>query len=117
METFLKDRPGAGATILHIRPDAAPTLPAQDDLIPAVEPSVLIEDCPDPEALLTQLLTQVTDTEIGPTAALSGYVLSEDPAYLPEGGPARTLARRLGRDRILALLIDSFIRTHTTPGE
>lgn len=117
METFVKDRPGAGATILHIRPDTAPTLPVQEDAIPADEPSAAVEDCADPEILLARLLEQVADTEIGPVAALSGYILSDDPAYLPEDSSARTLARRLGRDRMLALLIDSFTRTHTTSEE
>jgi len=45
--------------------------------------------------------------------SLSGYLVTEDPTYLPEDAVVRAMARQLGRDRMLALLITVYLRAHT----
>ncbi len=40
-----------------------------------------------------------------PVKQLSGYILSEDPTYIPDIDGARRVIRRLDRDDILAALI------------
>ena len=43
-----------------------------------------------------------------PVKQLSGYILSEDPIYIPDIDGARNAVRRLDRDDILAALIMNY---------
>ncbi len=47
-----------------------------------------------------------------PIQQLSGYILSEDPTYIPASGEARHEMRTLDRDEILAELISSYFKTN-----
>ena len=60
---------------------------------------------PDAEASLTERYDVIP--------SLSGYLVTEDPTYLPEDAVVRAMARQLGRDRMLALLITVYLRAHT----
>ncbi|MBQ7383991.1 MAG: IreB family regulatory phosphoprotein [Clostridia bacterium] len=44
-----------------------------------------------------------------PVTQLSGYILSEDPTYIPDTDGARKIIRRLDRDDILAELIKNYL--------
>ena len=44
-----------------------------------------------------------------PVAQLTGYVLSEDPLYLPDWRNARGLISRVDRDELLKLVIEYYL--------
>lgn len=68
---------------------------------------------PDAEASLTELLRLMKQERYDVIPSLSGYLVTEDPTYLPEDAVVRAMARQLGRDRMLALLITVYLRAHT----
>ena len=43
-----------------------------------------------------------------PAAQLAGFLLTEDPTYLPPG-PARVLSRRINRDELLVEIVEVYI--------
>ncbi len=45
-----------------------------------------------------------------PAKQLSGYILSEDPIYIPDTNGARSTVRRLERDDILTALITEYFK-------
>ena len=49
-----------------------------------------------------------------PITQLTGYLVTEDPTYLPECGRARALARHIGRDKLMELLIAEYMDHHPT---
>ena len=59
---------------------------------------------------LTELIAIIRESGQDPVTQLSGYLITEDPIYLPEGTEARAIARRVGRDKLLETLIDLYIR-------
>lgn len=67
---------------------------------------------PDVEVSLAELLCLLRNEGIDAIPALSGYLITDDPTFLPEDGNARSVARRVGRDRMLAQLIADFAATH-----
>ena len=62
------------------------------------------------EASLSELIAIIRDCGQDPVTQLSGYLITEDPTYLPEGTAARAIARRVGRDQLLTTLIELYIR-------
>lgn len=44
-----------------------------------------------------------------PVTQLAGYLVTDDPTYLPECCHARALARRIGRDKLLEILIEQYL--------
>ena len=70
--------------------------------------------CPSCEASLTELISIIQDSGQNPVTQLSGYLITEDPTYLPEaanekGTTARSIARRVGRDKLLTTLIELYL--------
>jgi uncharacterized protein (UPF0297 family) len=61
------------------------------------------------EASLNELIAAIRTSGQDPVTQLSGYLITEDPTYLPEGTHARPLARRVGRDKLLATLIELYL--------
>ncbi len=49
-----------------------------------------------------------------PITQLTGYLITEDPTYLPECARARALARHIGRDKLMELLIEEYMDHHPT---
>ncbi len=70
------------------------------------------DDVHDAGDALTELIKMIEQEQYDVIPSLSGYLITEDPTYLPEDGTVRAAARRLGRDRMLSLLISSYIQTH-----
>ncbi|MBP3666308.1 MAG: IreB family regulatory phosphoprotein [Clostridia bacterium] len=66
--------------------------------------------CHSCESSLSTLIAIIRDSGQDPVTQLSGYLITEDPIYLPEGTQARAIARRIGRDRLLETLIELYIR-------
>ena len=73
----------------------------------------LVDLDPDAEASLTELLRLMKQERYDVIPSLSGYLVTEDPTNLPEDAVVRAMARQLGRDRMLALLIIVYLRAHT----
>lgn len=106
MDTQSQQETRPTATILHLELSAVLESPSESP----VQAIAVEEECADPRKALNELLLLLDEQEDDPVAALSGYLISEDPTYLPETGNARALARCVGRDRILSLLISDFRR-------
>ena len=66
--------------------------------------------CPCCEGSLSELIAIIRENGQDPVTQLSGYLITEDPIYLPEGTDARAIARRVGRDKLLETLIELYIR-------
>ena len=69
--------------------------------------------CPCCEASLNEIIDTIRHSGQDPVIQLSGYLITEDPTYLPEGTNARALARRVGRDKLLATLIELYLSACT----
>ena len=66
------------------------------------------------EESLNELIAIIRDCGQDPVTQLSGYLITEDPTYLPEGTntqgiSARAIARRVGRDKLLTTLIELYL--------
>ncbi len=85
--------------------DANP--PSQTAVSPAAEEGCLCECCED---ALSALISIIQQSGQDPVTQLSGYLITEDPIYLPEGTEARAIARRVGRDKLLETLIELYTR-------
>ena len=85
--------------------DASSPSPAA--VTPAPEEGCPCECCEDS---LTELIAIIRACGQDPVTQLSGYLVTEDPIYLPEGTNARAIARRIGRDKLLETLIELYIR-------
>ena len=66
-----------------------------------------------PLDVLDELTRAMEDCGQDPATQLAGYLITEDPTYLPEGTNARALARRVGRDKLLATLIELYLSACT----
>ena len=63
--------------------------------------------------VLAHLVSTIRACGQDPVTQLEGYLITEDPTYLPECAHARLLAERIGRDKLLNTLIESYLR-HTS---
>lgn len=67
----------------------------------------------DREADIKRILTMVYDAlkEKGynPINQIVGYILSEDPTYITTHNNARSLVRRIDRDELLQVLVQSYL--------
>ena len=79
----------------------APTIPS-----PADESDVA-SICP--LDALEELSRSMEDCGQDPVTQLAGYLITEDPVYLPECNCARNLARHVSRDEILRALLENFL--------
>lgn len=79
---------------------------------PTAVTSASEEKCPCEccEDSLSELIAIIKACGQDPVTQLSGYLITEDPIYLPEGTEARSIARRVGRDKLLTTLIELYIR-------
>ena len=72
-------------------------------------------DLPDltPAETLAELVRFIRQSEQNPVIQLAGYLIADDPTYLPECCHARALARRVGRDKLLETLIELYLSSCT----
>ena len=73
------------------------------------EPTYEID--PGSSDVLADLICAMKACGQDPVTQLTGYLITEDPTYLPEGTNARALARRVGRDKLLATLIELYLNS------
>ncbi len=76
-----------------------------------------VKRCPDAsdDALLFHLLTLLSNTGDDPIEGLAGYLVTEDPTYLPEQPEVKALIRSVGRDKLLRMILVRVLKT--TPSE
>ncbi len=84
--------------------DASECLEAQAPALDTAEP--------DARKSLAELVTILLENDLNPVTQLAGYLIAEDPTYLPEGTNARAIARRIGRDKLLETLIEWYWETY-----
>jgi uncharacterized protein (UPF0297 family) len=72
-------------------------------------------DIPDltPAETLAELTGLIRANGQDPVTQLAGYLIADDPTFLPESGQARALARRIGRDKLLEILIELYLTSTT----
>ena len=63
----------------------------------------------DMRAELLRVCDAIKEEGYDPVVQLSGYILSEDPIYIPNTYDARKIIRRLDRDELLAELIRYYL--------
>ena len=93
-----------------------------DNPAPRVDTSAdtsVVEAEIDGKQALDELLGIMREEEMDPVVQLAGYIVTEDPTYLPTEHHARGLARRVGRDKLLRTLIEQYVsaRPVRTSGE
>lgn len=67
-----------------------------------------IEDALSPDEALHRLYDLIKEKGMDPIAQLSGFVITEEPTYIPNYKDARTLAAKVGRDKLLFALLENF---------
>ena len=75
-------------------------------------------DIPDltPAETLAELTELIQASGQDPVTQLAGYLIADDPTFLPESCHARALARRIGRNKLLETLIELYLTsTPSTP--
>ena len=80
--------------------------PSPAAVTPATEEVCPCEGC---ENALSELIAIIQACGQDPVTQLSGYLVTEDPIYLPECNCARNLARHVSRDEILRALLENFL--------
>ena len=62
---------------------------------------------PDPaeQAQFDHLLDLMVTYSSDPIDELAGYLVTEDPTYLPESPEAKALIRQMGRDKLLRMML------------
>ena len=63
------------------------------------------------EEMLEQIYVALCEKGYSPSSQLAGYILSEDPVYIPDWNNARGIIRHIDRDDLLHLIIDYYFST------
>ncbi len=66
---------------------------------------------------LSNLVRMMEEEGLNPVTQLSGYIIAEDPTYLPEEADAHALTRRVGRDKLLSVLIEVYLENRRLPSD
>ena len=59
--------------------------------------------------ILTTVYQALEEKGYNPINQIVGYILSEDPTYIPNHMGARTLIRKLDRDELLQVLVKKYL--------
>ena len=60
------------------------------------------------EIMLEQIYKALCEKGYSPSSQLAGYILSEDPVYIPDWNNARGMIRHIDRDELIHLIIDYY---------
>ena len=66
---------------------------------------------------LAALVRIISECGLDPVTQLAGYLMTDDPTYLPDSAHARAMADRIGRDKLLETLILLYLDHQSTPAE
>ena len=62
------------------------------------------------EDVVEKVYVAMLEKNYDPSIKLAGYILSEDPLYMPDHNNARGLIRQVDRDELLQLVIDYYLQ-------
>ena len=68
-----------------------------------------------PADTLAAIVRIICHSGMDPVTQLAGYLMTDDPTYLPESDHARLLADRIGRDKLLETLIELYLKANDLP--
>jgi uncharacterized protein (UPF0297 family) len=78
------------------------------------EPTMILSVKEDNEKEMKQILVAVYDAlrEKGynPVNQIVGYIISEDPTYITSYNNARSLIRKIDRDELLHVIVESYLK-------
>lgn len=60
------------------------------------------------EEMIESIYSALKEKGYDPASQLAGYILSEDPLYMPDWKNARGIIRHIDRDELLRLLIEYY---------
>lgn len=63
----------------------------------------------DPAEAFAAITRSLEDAGYDPVTQLTAYLIADDPTYLPEETDARTIARHVGRDKLLEALLAFYL--------
>ena len=69
------------------------------------------------EAQFDHLIKLLLQSSHDPIEELSGYLVTEDPTYLPELPEAKALIRHIGRDKLLRMMLTRILDAHKQNSE
>ena len=61
------------------------------------------------QATLTEVYNALSEKGYDPIKQIVGYILSEDPTYITNYNGARSLIRRIDRDKLLNTLVKNYL--------
>ncbi len=61
------------------------------------------------KTILTEVYDALKEKGYNPINQIVGYILSEDPTYITTHNNARSLIRRIDRDELLQVLVQSYL--------
>lgn len=61
------------------------------------------------ESLIESVYGSLLEKGYNPTTQIAGYILSEDPVYMPDWNNARGAIQQVDRDDLLNLIIDYYL--------
>lgn len=64
------------------------------------------------QAQFDHLLDLMLQDSQDPIEELAGYLVTEDPTYLPESPEAKALIRQIGRDKLLRMMLARTLDIH-----
>ena len=65
---------------------------------------------PDMEKIIESIYYTLKDKGYDPATQLAGYILSEDPLYMPDWKNARGLISHIDRDDLLKMIIEYYFK-------
>lgn len=72
---------------------------------------------PSTNKVLSELVHILRECGQDPVTQLAGYLITEDPTYLPDCDHARLLANLIGRDKLLTTLIEGYLQNTSATEE
>ena len=64
---------------------------------------------PELEEMLKSIYDSLSEKGYDPVSQIAGYILSEDPVYMPDWNNARGIIRHIDRDDLLRLIIEYYL--------
>lgn len=91
--------------ILILDPLDAPNAPGSAASVGSAGAPILIGET------LDTLIRIIRECGMDPVTQLAGYLVTDDPTYLPDSAHARAIANHVGRDKLLEALIEFYIES------
>ena len=76
---------------------------------PTIQFKIRSNDSDEMKKLLKQIYAALESKGYNPINQLVGYILSEDPTYIPTHDNARSLIRRIDRDELLQEMLKVYL--------